>query len=119
MMSLVIASRLSQLAFGRSYRGILHRRLHPLLCVGAIGSEIGRLGSVLLTEKRQMRAQVVVTGSLPFAAVGKGRHRLLAGVDKIGDEGFVLDALVAVCGLDGIEIGLGEFRVLERQIGIA
>src|SRR5262249_19326197 len=66
---------------------------------------------------RQMRLEVVVAGSLPFAAIGKGRHRLLAGVDKIRDERFVLHALVPVRRLDRIEIGLRKLRVLERKVG--
>src|SRR6185312_16284539 len=120
MMSLVIAvSSLSQLAVWRCNAGGLQRGLHPLLGLGAIGREIGRLRRVLLAQERQMRLQIVVAGGLPFALVGEGRDRLLAGIEEIRHEAFVLHPLVAVAGLDRLVVGLRESRVLERQIGIA
>src|SRR3954471_7058804 len=106
MMSLVIGSGLSQLAIGRTYGRILHRGLHPLLGVGAIGGEIGRLRRILLAEERQMRLQIVVAGCLPFALVGEGGNGLLAGVKKIRDEALILDPLVTAHRLDGVVVGL-------------
>src|SRR5882757_788271 len=119
-MSLVIAiSGLSQLAVWRCKAGGLQGRLHPLLGLGAVGGEIGRLRRVLLAQERQMRLQVVVAGGLPFALVGEGGDRLLAGVEEVRDEALILRAFVTVGRLDGIVVGIGEFRILERQIGVA
>src|SRR5882762_626784 len=48
----------------------------------------------LLAEERQMRLQIVIARGLPFALVGEGSNRLLAGVEKIRDEALILHALV-------------------------
>src|SRR4029077_18267520 len=56
---------------------------------------------------------------LPFALVGERRNGFLAGIEEVGDKAFVLHLLVAAAGLDRIVVGLGEFRILERQIGVA
>src|SRR5689334_13277979 len=114
MMSLVIVSRLSKLAIGRRHRRILQRGLDPLLALGAVGSEIGWLRRVLLAQERQMRLQVVVAGSLPFTLVGESSDGLLAGVEEIRDEAFILHPLIAARCLDGLVVRLREFRVLER-----
>src|SRR5216683_83207 len=82
-MSLVMLSSLSQLAVGRRDAGGFHRCLHPLLGVGAVGRKISRLGGVLRAQERQMRLQIVVAGRQPFAPVGEGRHRFLAGIEEI------------------------------------
>src|SRR5688572_23173020 len=120
MMSLVIAvSGLSQLAVWRCNAGGLQRRRDPLLGLGAIGGEIGRLRRVLLAQERQMRLQVVVAGSQPLALSGERADRFLAGVEEVRDEALILDLLVAAAGLDRVVVGLREFRVLERQIRIA
>src|ERR1700716_4021528 len=119
-MSLVIVvSGLSESAVGWCHAGGLHRGPHPLLGFGAVGRKIGRLSGVLLAEERQMRLQIVVAGGLPFALVGEGGKRLLAGVQEIRDEALILHALVAAFGLDGVVVGLREFRILEREISIA
>src|SRR5882757_2345637 len=67
-MSLVMLSSLSQLAVGRRDAG---------------GRKISRLGGVLRAQERQMRLQIVVAGRQPFAPVGEGRHRFLAGIEEI------------------------------------
>src|SRR6478735_5986904 len=119
-MSLVIAlSGLSESAVGWCHAGGLQGRLDPLLDLGAVGRDISGLRRILLAQERQMRLQIVVAGGLPFAFVGEGGKRLLAGVEEIGDEAFILGMLVAVAGLDDIVIGMREFRILERQIGVA
>src|SRR5882757_7936341 len=119
-MSLVIAlSGLSELAVGWCNAGGLHRRPHPLLGFGAVGRKIGRLCRVLLAQERQMRLQIVIAGSLPFALVGEGAQRLLAGIQEIRDEALILHALVTACDLDAVVVGLREFRILEREISIA
>src|SRR5881394_1029404 len=120
MISLVIAvSGLSQLAVWRCNAGGLQRRLDPLLGLGAIGGEIGRLPRVLLAQERQMRPQVVIAGSQPLALSGERADRFLAGVEEVRDKALVLDLLVAAGGLDLLIVRLREFRILERQIGVA
>src|ERR1700726_1244148 len=102
-MSLVIAvSGLSQLAVGWRDAGGLHECLHPLLGVGCVGFEISRLGLVLLAQERQMRLQIVIAGSQPFAPVGERGGRFLAGIEEIGDKALILNLLVAAAGLDRI-----------------
>src|SRR3984885_7130446 len=104
-MSLVIAvSSLSQLAVRRCDAGGLHGRLYPLLSVGIVGFEIGRLGLGLLAQKRQMRLQIVIAGGQPLAPVGKGGGRFLAGIEEIGDEALVLNLLVAGASPDRIVV---------------
>src|SRR4030088_854506 len=119
MMSLVIASSLSQLAVGWSDAGGLHGRLHPLLGVGGVGLEISGLGLGLLAQERQMRLQIVVAGSQPLPLVGECRGRFLASIEEIGDKALILNLLVAATSLDRIVVRLREFRILERQIGVA
>src|SRR6476469_3513821 len=120
MMSLVIAvSSLSQLAVWRCNAGGLQRRPDPLLGLGAVGGEIGRLRCVLLTQERQMRLQVVVAGGQPLALSGERAECFLAGVEEVGDKTLVLDLLVAAGSLDLLVVRLCEFRILERQIGVA
>src|SRR4029078_8457007 len=100
MISLVIAlSSLSQLAVWRCNAGGLQGRLDPLLGLDAVGGEIDRLRRILLAQERQMRLQVVIAGRLPFALVGEGRDRLLAGVEEIRDEALVLHPLLAAGAL--------------------
>src|SRR3954462_13195632 len=100
-MSLVIAiSSLSQLAVWRCNAGGLQGRLDPLLGLGAVGGEIVRPHCVLLAEERQMRLQIVIAGGQPFALVGEGGNRLLAGVEEVGDKTLILDLLVAARRLD-------------------
>src|ERR1700709_1274377 len=119
-MSLVIAiSGLSQLAVWRCNAGGLQGRLDPLLGLGAVGGDVVRPRRVLLAQERQMRFQIVIAGGLPFALVGEGIDRLLAGVEKIRDEALILRALVEGAGLDGLVVGIRKLRVLERQVGIA
>src|SRR4051812_12902890 len=116
-MSLVIAlSSLSELAVGWCNACGFQRRLDPLLGLGAIGGEIGRLRRVLLAQERQMQLQIVVAGGLPFALVGEGGNRLLAGIEEVRDEAFILHALVAAGGLDLLVVRLRIFRILESQI---
>src|SRR6266851_4930437 len=118
--SLVIAvSGFSQLAIGRCDAGGFHRGLHPLLGVGAVGRKIGRLRQALLAKKRQMRLQVIVAGGLPLALVSECGNRLLAGIEKVRNKTLILNPLVAVARLDLVVVRLREFRVFERQIGIA
>src|SRR5437763_8200257 len=120
MVGLVIAvSGLSQLAVWRCNAGGLQRRRDPLLGLGAVGGEIGRLRRVLLAQERQMRPQVVIAGSQPLALSGERADRFLAGVEEIRDKALVLDLLVAAGGLDLFVVRLREFRILERQIGVA
>src|SRR4051794_19163117 len=119
-MSLVIAiSGLSQLAVWRCNAGGLHGRLDPLLGLGAVGGEIVRPGYVLLAEERQMRLQIVIAGGLPFALVGEGSDSLLAGIEEVRDEALILRALLERTGLDGVVVGIGKLRILEREIGVA
>src|SRR6202171_6755830 len=100
-MSLVIAfSGLSELAVGGCDAGGLHGSLHPLLGVGTVSREIRRLGLVLLAQERQMRLQVVIAGSQPFAPVGECGCRFLAGIEEIGDKTLIFDLLVAATRLD-------------------
>src|SRR5882724_13204476 len=119
-MSLVIAvSSLSEPAIGRRNAGGLHGSLHPFLGDGAVGREKGRLGLVLLAQKRQMRLQVVIAGRQPLAPVGECGVDLLAGIKEVGNKTLVLDPRVAVTRLDRVVVGSREFRILERQIDIA
>src|SRR5260370_29535026 len=119
-MSLVIAfSGLSELAVEWCDAGGLHGSLHPLLGVGAVSREIRRLGLVLLAQKRQMRLQVVIAGSQPFAPVGERGGGFLAGIEEIGDKTLILDLLVAAARLDRVVVRRREFRISERQIRIA
>src|SRR4030088_1088697 len=118
-MSLVIISSLSHLAVGWCDAGGLHGRLHPLLGIGGVGREIGRLGLVLLAQERQMRLQVIIAGSHPLAPSGKCADRFLAGVEEVCDKALHLNLLVAAAGLDAIVAGLRELRILECQIGVA
>src|SRR5665213_3628656 len=112
-MSLVIAvSSLSQLAVGWSDAGGLHGSLHPLLGVGAVGREIGRLQPALLAQERQMRFQVIIAGGLPFGLAGERGHGFLAGIQEIRDETLILNLLVAAAGPDRFVIRRGEFRIL-------
>src|SRR5712671_6950945 len=102
-MSLVIAfSSLSELAVGWCDAGGLHGSLHPLLGVGAVGREIGRLGLVLLAQEWQMRLQVVIAGSHPFAPVGECGGRFLAGIEEVRHEALILNLLVTAAGPDRI-----------------
>src|SRR6202171_6544307 len=110
---------LSQLAVGWCDAGGFQGRLYPLLGVGAVGREISWLGLVLLAQERQVRLQVVIAGGLPFAFVGKCRHRLFAGVQEVRDEAFILNLRVAAGGLDDPVVRRRESGILERQIGIA
>src|SRR5689334_24467435 len=120
MMSLVIAvSGLSQLAVWRCKAGGLQRRLDPLLGLGAVGGEIGRLRRVLLAQERQMRLQIVIAGGLPFALVGEGGDGFLAGIEEIRHEAFVLHPLLAAAGLDRFVVSLRELWILEREVGVA
>src|SRR5260221_11295792 len=66
-----------------------------------------------------MQLQIVIAGGLPFALVGEGGNRLLAGIEEVRNEALILHALVAAGGLDLVVVGLRIFRILERQIGIA
>src|SRR5882757_10981381 len=109
-MSLVIAlSGLSELAVGRCNTGCFHRRPHPLLGLGAVGGEIGRLRLVLLAQERQMRLQIIVAGSLPLALVSESGERFLAGIEEVRDKTLILNLLVAAAGLDRIVVGSREF----------
>src|SRR4029453_8025197 len=109
----------SELAVWRCNAGGLKRRLDPLLGLGAIGGEIGRLRRVLLAQERQMRLKVVVAGSQPLALSGRRADPFPAGVEEVGDEALVLNLLVAAGGLDLLVVRLSEFRILERQVGVA
>src|SRR5712675_1398624 len=119
-MSLVIAfSSLSELAVGWRDAGGLHGSPHPLLGVGAVSREVGRLGLVLLAQERQMRLQVVIAGSHPLLPVGECGGRFLAGIEEIGHKTLILDLLVAAADLDRVVVRRREFWIFERQIGIA
>src|SRR5271169_5168171 len=89
-MSLVIAvSSLSQLAVRRCDAGGLHGRLHPFLSDGAVCRKIGRLGGVFLTEKRQMRSQIVIARGEPLAPVRERDGGFLAGIEEVGNKALV------------------------------
>src|SRR5260370_42373087 len=119
-MSLVIAfSGLSELAVEWCDAGGLHGSLHPLLGVCAVRREIGRLGLVLLAQERQMRLQVVIAGSQPFAPVGECGGRFLAGIEEIGDKTLLLNLLIAAADPDSVVVRPREFRISERPISIA
>src|SRR6202167_1915702 len=117
-MSLVIALGLSELAVGWCDAGGLQGRLHPLLGVRTIGPQISRLDAVLLAQERQMRLQIIVAGSQPFGPAGERGDGFPAGGKKSRTEALVLNPLLAAARLDRVVVGLREFRIFERQIGV-